>query len=296
MNTIDLHMHSICSADGTYEPAEVMELCKKAGLKLVSLTDHNSAKGNREAAKRAEELGLRFIPGVELDCVCQGKELHLLGYGIDPEDERMHQVEDEVLRMGQEASGERIRLIKEAGICFDEEEVWAHAWHGKITGEIIAEAALKDERNREHPLMRELFPGGSRSESPLVNFYWDVCAEGKPGFVPVKYMEFERAQKLITDLGGVSVIAHPGQTVGRNPEMIRYMKEQGVVGMEINCSYHNLEQAAYFGTLAEELGLLKTAGSDFHGKIKPNVRLGVMEGDVCVKDIETLLERIEGRN
>ncbi len=291
MSRLDLHMHSIYSDDGSYTPTELMDLCKAAGLRVAALTDHNSALGVAEAARRATELGLELIPGIELDCQCGDINLHLLGYGIRHEDERLRKVEQEVLELNQRACAERVRLVKEQGIFFDEEKVWANAWNGVVTGEMIGEIALKDERNHQHPLMQELYPGGSRSDNPFVNFYWDVCGPGKPAHVPIEYMSFEKAQKLIEALGGVSVIAHPGQTVKENEELISYMKSKGVVGMEAYSSYHTPLQVTYYEKLAEKLGLVKTPGSDFHGKTKPSVKLGKVPGEVSEAEVRKMLEK-----
>ncbi|MCI8597110.1 MAG: PHP domain-containing protein [Lachnospiraceae bacterium] len=286
----DLHIHSIYSSDGTYTPSEVVDLCRSAELDLIALTDHNSARGVREAQERAEKLGIQVLPGVELDCVCRGTSLHLLGYGIDVDREELHQAEDQVLRMEQEVSEKKIELVKRLGIYFDEQEVWEHSWNRVVTAEMIGESALKDERNKEHPLVRPLYPGGLRSDNPFVNFYWDICSPGKPAFVPVEYMAFEQAQKLITDLGGISVIAHPGQTVKKDRELIGYMKELGVKGIEVYSSYHTEEQVLYYEKVADSLSLLRTPGSDFHGKTKPAVTLRGVSGKNVERDVETLLE------
>ena len=278
MNHVDLHMHSTYSSDGSYIPSELMLLCADAGLTTVSLTDHNSARGVKEAGIKAGELGIHFIPGIELDCICQGISVHLLGYGIQTENERLYQAEKEVLEKERNASAERMRLVRKTGIIFDDEFVLKAAWNGVVTGEMIGEAALKEKGNRQHPLMKELYPGGARSDNPFVNFYWDVCSPGKPAYVPVGYMSFEQAHRLIKELGGVSVIAHPGQNIGKNADLIRYMKEQGVWGLEVYSSYHTLDQVQYYSQLAAQFGLQKTAGSDFHGKTKPSVKLGIICG------------------
>ncbi len=291
MPRLDLHMHSIYSSDGTYTPTEIMNLCKEAGLQVVSLTDHNSSLGTAEAAKRAEELGLKLIPGIELDCMCEDVNLHLLGYGIRYEDPHLREVEQEVLELEQRVCKERVRRVKELGIFFDEEEAWNISWNGVVTGEMIGELALQDERNRSHPLMQPFYPGGSRSENPFVNFYWDICGPGSPAHVPIRYMSFEQAQELIESLGGVSVIAHPGQTVKKKEELIAYMRNQGAAGMEVYSSYHTLEQVVYYEKLADQLGFVKTAGSDFHGKTKPKVKLGKVPGDVSEAEVWQLFEK-----
>ena len=295
MNTMDLHMHSDYSCDGTYRPAKLMDLCKEAGMTTVALTDHDCARGNREAAARAKELGIRFVPGVELNCVCQGYDLHLLGYGIDSDDKRMLALEEHSLELSRKGSADRMQILKELGIYFDEEKLWAESWKGKIVPHQFAKSALADERNRNHPLMKELFPGGSRSDNAPLNFFWDVCALGKPAYVKINHISFEEAHQLIMDLGGVSVLAHPGQSIGKDPEVIRYMVGHGLEGIEINCSYHTEEQSLYYEELARELHALKTPGSDFHGTLKPNVHMGQVLGNIYEEDVEALLRMIQER-
>ena len=104
LHTIDLHMHSKYSNDGEFEPHTLMDLCSKVPLDLVSLTDHNSAKGNVEAAKRAKELNMLFIPGIEINCQTKKRtEIHMLGYGIDPLDSAFEKIEKEVIEREYEA-------------------------------------------------------------------------------------------------------------------------------------------------------------------------------------------------
>ncbi len=293
MNTMDLHMHSNYSGDGTYRPARVMELCKEAGMKVVSLTDHDCVRGSQEAAARAKELGITFIPGVELNCRCQGKDLHLLGYGIDSENPQMAELEVQVREKYQNVVWERYRKLLELGIYFDEEEIKEISKKEKVSIHDITGAALKEERNRKHPLMKELFPGGSRSDNPLLNFYWDICASGKPAYVKVNHISFEEAYDLIKEMGGVAVLAHPGQSIGENPELIRYMVDYGLAGIEINCSYHSEEQSRYYEKLGKEFGILKTMGSDFHGTLKPDVHIGQMLGNMYEEDVWKLLQMLD---
>lgn len=150
---------------------------------------------------------------------------------------------------------------------------------GVVVGETIAEAALADDRNSENPLLVPYREGGERSDNPYVNFFWDYCSQGKPAYLPVSYPSFEEAQKLIADTGGISVIAHPINTVGRSRERISAMKEKGAAGLEVYSSYHKKEDVEWFHKLAEELGMLETMGSDFHGKTKPSVIPGGTGGD-----------------
>ena len=115
-NIIDLHMHSLYSDDGEYTPGELMTLCKDAGLKFAALADHNSVKGVEEAIKEGEKLGIKVIPAIEIDCIYNGVNLHVLGYYIDPKFPRFYELEEDILRQEQTASPKRVELIEKSGI------------------------------------------------------------------------------------------------------------------------------------------------------------------------------------
>lgn len=288
MGYIDLHMHSDISLDGEFPPDKLAELCSRAQLRIAALTDHNSVSGVARMKEAAQNYGITIINGVELDCICDGLDLHLLGYGIDITDRRYFEIEQNILAQKRESSVLRMEILHTMGILFEDAQVMELAKGGVVVGEMIAEAALMDPRNHSNPLMQPYFPGGSRSDNPCVNFFWDFCAQGKPAFIPVNYMSFEEAVKLIRDTGGTAVIAHPGNTVCRNEEMIRYMHSSGVEGIEAYSSYHHPGQTAYYCNLADRLGMIKTMGSDFHGKTKPSVFLGASDGE----EYESELTRI----
>ncbi len=276
MKTIDLHMHSYCSMDGEFSPAELMRKCRTAGLSLVSLTDHNSIRGLAEAEATAREIGLGFVRGVELDCRCQGTDLHLLGYGFSGGEEAICKIEADIRSQDVSLGEARLRVIHEMGIHFDEEKVRALAAAsrcGVIINEMIMDTALSDPRNRDNAMLAPYFPGGARSDNRSVNFYWDHCAQGKPGHLEYDLISFEKAQSLLTELGGFTVIAHPAVTVKQDERLIEYMRDCGVTGLEVCSSYHSPGQVEYYRRLADRLGLLKTIGSDFHGKIKPAIKL-----------------------
>lgn len=94
----------------------------------------------------------------------------------------------------------------------------------------------------------------------------------------MSYISFEDALRLIQDTGGFAVIAHPVNTAGRREEMVSYMINQGVTGLEVFSSYHSQPDIDYYKELAERYHVIKTCGSDFHGKTKPAVHLGDTNG------------------
>ena len=272
MNTIDLHMHSIYSDDGEYTPTELMKMCKDAGLQIVAIADHNSTKAIPEARNAAEKLKLTYIPAIELDCTIHGVDLHVLGYGIDENNQALLDNAEYVKKQAQNVGKEQIEKVKALGFYIDEDACYALSHEGVITGEIIAEVALQDERN--HPLMKEYLPGGSRSDNPYVNFYWDYCAQSKPAYVPIHYISLKEAVDMIHAAGGIAVLAHPGNNTKENLSLIDAIFAYDVKGMEVYSSYHSPEQIAFYKDYAEQHYLMITMGSDFHGKTKPSIALG----------------------
>lgn len=272
MNTIDLHMHSIYSDDGEYTPTELMKMCKDAGLQIVAIADHNSTKAIPEARNAAEKLKLTYIPAIELDCTIHGVDLHVLGYDIDENNQALLDNAEYVKKQAQNVGKEQIEKVKALGFYIDEDACYALSHEGVITGEIIAEVALQDERN--HPLMKEYLPGGSRSDNPFVNFYWDYCAQSKPAYVPIHYISLKEAVDMIHAAGGIAVLAHPGNNTKENLSLIDAIFAYDVKGMEVYSSYHSPEQIAFYKDYAEQHYLMITMGSDFHGKTKPSIALG----------------------
>lgn len=272
MNNIDLHMHSHYSDDGEFTPAELMRLCKDAGLQIVAIADHNTIEAIPEAKKEAEKLGLTYLPAVELDCQIQDVNLHVLGYGIDDQDNNLIKNAERMSKLSVEASSIQIELCEKLGLTIDHDACYALAKNGAVTGEIIAEVALSDSRN--HEILKEYLPQGSRSDNPYVNFYWDFCSQGKPAYVPMDFISLKEAVDMIHHANGIAVLAHPGNNTKENIPLLDAIFAQGVQGMEVYSSYHTPQQIQFYETYAKQHRLLVTMGSDFHGKTKPSISLG----------------------
>lgn len=273
---VDLHIHSNISNDGDFSPAELMKMCSKAGIKTAALADHNSVRGVAEAIKEGEKFGVKVIPAIEIDCTYKEYNLHVLGYNIDYNNKIFEKIEKNVFEQELKAGDKRMALVKEAGIFFDEEKVRKLSYDGTITGEMIGEAAIEDERNRENPLITPYLEGGIRSNNPYVNFYWDWCSKGKPAYVPIKYITLKEAIDIIHKTGGKAVLAHPNNNIGMNEEIFKEIAAEGIEGVEVFSSYHSKENAEFFLKMAEKYNVSVTCGSDFHGKTKPAIKLGEM--------------------
>ena len=287
-NIIDLHMHTLYSDDGEFSPSELIKLCKDAGIKIAAIADHNSVKAVEEAVREGEKNAITVIPAIEIDCIYEGVNLHLLGYYIDPKFQRFYELEEDILRQEQAASPKRVELIQKAGIYVNLDKIKNLSKDGVITGEMIAESSLYEPENKDNDLLKPYLSGGSRSDNPYVNFYWDFCAQGKIAYAHVNYISLEEAISIIIQSGGIPILAHPGKNVHEDKKLLSGIMSQGVKGMEVYSSYHTPEQILFYRKETEDLGALMTCGSDFHGKIKPSIKLGDCK---CDKDTETQIIR-----
>lgn len=280
-------MHTTISNDGTYSPETIIQMCHEAGLEIVAIADHNSTKAYRIAKPVADEYGIKLIPAVELDCHIDGINLHVLGYGIDPNHPVFDAYEEEILSQERNSSQFVVDKIRELGIHLEDDALNRVQIHGVITGEMIAEVALEDSRNDDSKLLYPYREGGSRSQNPLVNFYWDYCAQGKIAYYPIKFRTIDEIIKMIKDAGGFAVLAHPGNNIKTNVDVFNKIIEKGVIGVEVYSSYHSPEVIEHYHKLALEHDLIMTLGSDFHGKTKPSIHLGKFS----IPDEKQLTER-----
>lgn len=276
---IDLHMHSRYSDDGEFTPSALIEQCAQKGIRMVSVTDHNCAKANEEAAKKAEEKGITYISGIEIDCTYQDTDFHMLGYGIDFWSSDFEKIEKNIDRQNHRASLDRLAKTQALGFRHIEEKDMRklsenNYWQGNWTGEMFAEVLLAMPEYADHPLLAPYRPGGERSDNPYVNFYWDYYSQGKPCHAKIDYPAMEEIIAIIHENHGVAVIAHPGVNLKGKEFLLDSILNLGIDGIEAFSSYHSSEQAQYYYQTAQEKKIFVTCGSDYHGKTKPSIGIG----------------------
>lgn len=272
MNHIDLHMHSKFSIDGEYSPESLLEMAYHQNLQTVSITDHNSVKAYQEITNTHD---ISLIPGIELDCRFQGKDFHLLGYGIDIHAPIYKKIEQDIMKQEQECSQKRLSLIKEKlHLEIDEEKLKEVSPFGIYVPETLCEIAMKDDRNKNNPHLQKYFPNGERSDNPYVNFYWDYCSQGKIAYTQINYISMEEAIEIYHQQGAIAILAHPGNNVKEDMHLMDEIRNLGIDGIEVYSSYHRPKQVEFYHNLCQKYNLIETAGSDFHGKTKPNVSMG----------------------
>lgn len=287
---VDLHLHSKYSDDGQYEPEQLVDMCKEAGIQIMAVADHNSVRAVEAAGKQAQSYGMTLIPAIEIDCTYKGVNLHVLGYGIDYASPVFNQIGKDIEDQELEASQKKLELTNNLGFELSKAQMDTISPNGVYTGEMFAEVLLKDPRYKDRELLKPYRSGGSRADNPYVNFYWDYYSQGKPCYVEIHYLSLADTIKTINEHGGMAVLAHPGNNLKGQYELFDEMVKEGIQGVECFSSYHTPETNLYFYDKAREYGLLFTCGSDFHGKTKPSIFLGE-NGCANPQEIESQLRK-----
>ncbi len=265
-------MHSKYSLDGEKSVAQLCEIAKNNGVETIAIADHNTTRAYRDV--NGNET-VNIIPAIELDCSFQDKDFHLLGYNIDPNHPIWEEIYENVEEMERTAGVKRLAFIKDVmNIYIDQEKLDELCPNGVYEAESVCEVALMDERNKDNKYLKEYFPNGSHSVSPLVDFFWEYCAKGKIAYSEINFMQLEDAIALYRKQNATIVLAHPGNNTKEEEALLEDIIALGIDGLEVYSSYHTPQQISFYKELAKKHDLIITCGSDYHGKSKPHVVMG----------------------
>lgn len=284
---VDLHTHSSYSSDGQYPPPELVRLAEEKGLAAVALTDHDDVGGLPAFMAAGAVSEVETIPGVELTCDLGQRWVHVLGYFIDWEADAMTRAIAGLTAARRRQAAGRLANLRELGIVVDDEKLAREARGQPPVGPVIGRVVLNDPANDGHPLLEPL-RRPPKAAAPYFHFDRDLLSHGKPAYFSVKRLSPAEAVDVVRASGGTAVFAHPGDKF-RLPEdepVFAELAAAGLAGIEAYCSYHDDEQGRAFAELARRLGLVATAGSDFHGPlVKPHVEMGgASHNDYAVVD------------
>lgn len=277
MSYIDLHMHSIASSDGEFTGKQLLQRAQRLGMKIISLCDHDSINSLDEALYYAKEYGITLLPGIEISsCMNDGTNLHIVGYNINYKDKRFIDRQEYVRKICQDSANGFMDAALNAGFKFNKEDALAKANDGVVTEEMIGETILADKRNDDDPRLFEYRQGRSKSDNPGFNFYKEFCCQGGICYLPLPnlLMNVKDASKLIHETGGKMVLAHPAHNIKHDINKLDEIYSYGLDGIEVYSSYHNEDDTKFYEAQAERLNVIKTVGSDFHGRCKPSIEMG----------------------
>lgn len=252
---VDLHCHTTAS-DGLLTPWELVKEAAAFGLKGIGITDHDTMSGWSEAERAGKAFGIDILKGIELNTDWHGKEVHILGYEIDPESpaviEKLRRLQDARLNRMHEIRSK----LRNLGIDISLSEIQKIARGESVGRPHIAQVLVNK------GIVKTIKEGFDR-----------FIGSGAPAYVPRYKLSPEEGISLVREAGGVAVLAHPG--VYRLEEAVPQWIEMGLQGIEVSHSEHSPEDEQRYRELAKNYGLIMTGGSDFHGEArKPGIHLG----------------------
>jgi predicted metal-dependent phosphoesterase TrpH len=241
---IELQAHSTVS-DGQLAPAEVVAEAAKAGVATLALTDHDAVAGVAEAAEAAQRLGIELVPAIEMSCVHEyAEDLHICGYWVDLE--KIGPTCERAQQERRQRAGEIVENLRREG--FD-----------LTLDDAIREAGAADSIGRPH------IAKAAGATGDLGPFFEEYLVPGAKAFVPRRWPSAAQAIELIREAGGAAVIAHPYWDISAPDEVEDLIRSLGADGVETFYPSHSKKQTAHLLALCEELDLVPTGSSDYHG-------------------------------
>ena len=271
--SIDLHIHTTAS-DGDIDPVAVTRMAAESGLKVIALADHESTSGYQPAYQESQRHGINIIPAVELLTYYKDREVHILGYFTDPDNRLLQRELAELRRQRTKCARETVEKIREFGFKIS----WPEVENLARTASPVSKGHIMQALNRA---------GYIKDRNDAVDFL--VKYLNREGLAyTCHYFPFESGIQLIKDAGGIPVLAHPGLI--RDDEIVAELCGKGIAAVEVFYYYFGqfrAERVQKYNVLAENKGLLKTGGSDYHGTYTPVV-LG--ENHVPYEEVKDFLK------
>ena len=284
--SIDLHTHTTAS-DGSLTPSQLVHYAKEKGLRALAVTDHDTIEGNEEALIAGMSEDLIVVPGIEISVDYSPGSMHMLGYFIDTGSQRLQ----EKLALLQDSRADRnpkiIEKLNEIGLA--------------VTYDEVVEASGGGQVGRPHIAKVLLHKGYITTIQEAFDKY---LGKGGPAYFDKFRLSPEDAITMITDAGGVPVLAHPFtlkcNNQGELERLIKQLTDHGLQGIEVYYTEHNKQQSSRYRLLAERNNLLLTGGSDFHGANMAGVDLGTGRGSLKIpyhlfENLKTRWERGKDR-
>ncbi len=303
---VDLHIHTTAS-DGSETPREIFEMAQAAGLAAIGFCDHDTIGATEEGLRLAEEFGIEFVPGCEIGISHEPEhglvEVDLVAYYYDPTNADLQEVLSRLQKAKNEKLDAQLHILEREGFRIPKEEVLQQA-----QGETIRRPHIFAVLKRYYP---EMTP----------DVFYPNTDFGGPWYAPKAFsLSLEDCVDVVERAGGVCVLSSPGAYNTKfkkdgtliDPDvdrMVAYCAAHGVRGLEVVYSYDKNKPyyrgegqtisrtqldalIGHYLTLARELGMFATGGSDYHGRSKPQIRLG--DVPVAYRYLEELKRAVGG--
>ena len=270
----DLHIHTYYS-DSSLSPEQVVAEANDKGLSCIAITDHDIIDGVEPAMNAAKGLNLEIIPGIELSSEINGKDVHILGYFMDACDKSFLSR----IKIMQDKRMDRMRNIikKLEPLGIDD-----------ILLEDVCAMTKSNCVGRPHLAKMLIEKGYCKNVKQVFNKY---IGEGCPAYVPKYKQTPYEAIDLIRQCNGLAILAHPMLT--QVDSLILSLTEAGLDGLEV--FYPNISNKVieFYKKLANKYGILVTGGSDYHGEMKSNIRMGCPS--ISYEYVDAMKKRLRDR-
>jgi predicted metal-dependent phosphoesterase TrpH len=244
---IDLHLHTTAS-DGLFQPSELVDMAWRAGIKTMSVTDHDTVAAVAEVAAAAKASGLGFVPGIEITAVYEHRDVHMLGYFFDPHDAEFNTFLERQRSDRMRRATVMADRLADMGKPIDRDKLLTPRPGGRSFGRPM--------------LARALVKAGHVIDARQA--FDQLIGEGKPAYVPRTGPDPAEVISILFKAGGIASLAHPGLL--NRDDLIPGMVESGLAAIEAFHSDHDSAVTRHYLGLAERLGIAVSGGSDYHGE------------------------------
>jgi predicted metal-dependent phosphoesterase TrpH len=270
---IDLHIHSSAS-DGSLSPAAILEHALKLNLAAIAITDHDSIDGSKEALRSSIPPSLHFLTGVEISAAYPSffpgsGSFHILGYGIRLDDPVLNKTLTKLQDVRKNRNPKIVKRLNELGFPISLKDVQQIGGEGQIGRPHIA-LTLKEKGY----------------VASIGEAFDKLLGAQRPAYVGKKRLGCKETIEMIRAAGGIAALAHPGlldiADKGQLETLMRNLINIGMSAIEVYYPQHTAEQTGHFARLAKQYDLLMTGGTDFHGALTPEIRMGSGNGNLFV--------------
>ncbi len=264
-------------------PKELVAHAASRGISAIALSDHDTVAGIDEAIEAGKEYGVEIVPAIEFS-VQSATETHILGFYIDHKSELLKSALEKINNVRRQRTLNTCKKLQSLGF--------------EVTIEEALEIAPSGLIGRAHFARILMEKGYVQSVKEGFEKY---LANGRPAYDGTQALTAKEAVELINSIGGVAFVAHPHLIRLNDADLRSFLlslKSVGLCGIEGYYNEYTPEMQEYFQSLAAELGLQISGGTDFHAKMKPHIEIGIGQGGMQIpySVLENIKNTVKAKN